>query len=64
MYTDVNDTDLLTDTRAFEQELCSEGIGGSALRRVVGLDVVYGLEGDTSALEHLPVLASAPDRLS
>lgn len=59
MYIDASTTADLTDIHALEQELSSDGLGGSALRRVVGLDVVYGLEGDSSAFDKLPVLAGA-----
>jgi hypothetical protein len=57
MYTDASTTADLTGIRALEQELCSDGLGGSALRRVASLDAAYSPEGDHSAFDKLPVLA-------
>jgi hypothetical protein len=48
-----------TSIRSLEQELSSEGIGTSALRRAAGLEVFYGLEGDPSAFDKLPLLGAA-----
>ena len=59
MYTDASGTVAdATAIRSLEQELCSDGIGGSALRRAAGLEVAYGLDGDPSAFEHMPRLTA------
>ena len=43
-------------TITLEQELRSAGVSISATRRMAGLDVAFGDEGDLEALESLPLV--------
>ena len=60
MYTDASTIAAdASSIRSLEEELSSGGVGTSALRRAAGLEVFYGLEGDPSAFDTLPILGAA-----